>query len=75
MKINYLTLGIKTFLGIAALLLSENVCKPLMLWSRGFRRLRYDPWHEYFRPGERGLGREFAVTRAEKELRHIKQGP
>ncbi len=75
MKTNYLTLSIKTFSGIAALWLSENVCKPLILGSRGYKAVKYTSRKSFVRPGEWPLAREFAVERAEKELRLIKEAP
>jgi len=75
MKINYLTLGIKTFSGIAALWISENLCKPAILYSRGYKPVRYTSRKSFVRHGEWPLGREFAVERAEAELRHIQQAP
>jgi hypothetical protein len=74
MACDYLQLGVRTFFGIAALWVSDSLCKPVMLWARFFK-----PWAPgsdlVTRPHNTPMHREFAVERAEAELRVIRRGP
>jgi hypothetical protein len=59
----------KELFAVVAYRFSEGICKPLMLWSRGWKPLNCGAY-SYVRDGQ-VLNREFALEKSEKEIREI----
>lgn len=72
MNRSYWIVGLKTSIGFMALALTELVCRPLILWSRGFRPVKSNCGKVYLDREGRRNPLHFALRRAEAELHAIR---